>query len=74
MCLEAIRKALDKYEPKMSILRKACIREAVQITMTSNNMCIAGQFFIQIYGATIGRQDSASITDIFGGQFINPVE
>ena len=25
MCLEAIKKALDEYEPKMSILRKACI-------------------------------------------------
>ena len=54
MCLEAIKKVLDKYEPKMSVLRKACICEAVQITMTSNNGCIAGRFFTQINGATIG--------------------
>ena len=74
MCLEAIKKALDKYQPKMSILRKACIFEAVQITMTSNNGCIAGQFCMQINGATMGGGlDSASITDIFGGQFIDPV-
>ena len=73
MCLEGIKKALDKYEPKMSILRKACICEAVQITMTSNNGCIAGRFFTQINRATIGGPDSASITDIFGGQFIDPV-
>ena len=54
MCLEAIEKVLDKYEPKMSVLRRACICEAVQITMTSNNRCIAGRFFTQINGATVG--------------------
>ena len=73
MCLEAIKKVLDKYEPKMSILRKACICEAVQITMTSNNCSKTGRFLTQINGATIGGPDSASITDIFGGQFIDPV-
>ena len=26
-----------------------------------------------IYGATIGRPESASVTDIFGGQFIDPI-
>ena len=57
----------------MSILRKACICEAVQMTMTSNNGCIAGQFCMQINGAAIGGLDSASITDIFVGQFIDPV-
>ena len=41
--------------------------------MTSNNRCIAGQLFTQIDGATIGRPDSASIMDMFGGQFIDPV-
>ena len=41
--------------------------------MTGNNGSIAGQFFMQIDGATIGGPDSASITDIFGGQFIDPV-
>ena len=43
-----------------------------QITMTSNNGCIAGPFFTQINGATIGGPDSVSITDIFGGQFRDP--
>ena len=41
--------------------------------MTGNNGSVAGQFFMQIDGATIGGPDSASITDIFGGQFIDPV-
>ena len=41
--------------------------------MTGNNGSIAGQFFTQIDGATIGGPDSASITDIIGGQFIDPV-
>ena len=41
--------------------------------MTSNNGCIAGQFFTQTDGTTIGGPDSTSITDIFGGQFIDPL-
>ena len=41
--------------------------------MTNNNGSIAGQYFTQIDGATIGGQDSASITDIFGRQFIDSV-
>ena len=73
LCIEAVRKALDKWKPRWSKRRKECICEAVEITMTSNNGCIAGQYFMQIDGATIGGPDSASITDIFGGQFIDPV-
>ena len=41
--------------------------------MKSNNGCIAGEFFTQIYGVTIGGPHSASITDIFGEQFVDPV-
>ena len=73
LCIEAVRKALDKWKPRWSKSRKECICEAVEITMTSNNGFIAGQFFTQINGATIGEPDSASITDIFGGQFMDPV-
>ena len=62
-CIEAVGKALDKWKPsRWSKSRKEYICEAVEITMTSNNGCIAGQFFTQIDGETIGRPDSASIT------------
>ena len=73
LSIEGVRKALDKWKPRWSKSRKECICEAVEITMTSNNGCIAGQFFTQIDGAIIGGPDSASITDIFRGQFIDPV-
>ena len=73
LCIEAVRKALDKLKRRWSKSRKECICEAVEITMTSNNGCIAWQFFSQIERETIGGPDSASITDIFGGQFIGPV-
>ena len=70
LCIEAVSKTLNKWKPRWSKRRKECICEAVEITMTSNNGCIAGQ---QIDGATIRGPDSASIMDIFGGQFIDPV-
>ena len=34
---------------------------------------IEGHHFTQIDGATIGGPKSASVTDIFGGQFIDPI-
>ena len=73
LCIEAVRKPLYEWKPRWSKSSKECICEAVEVTMTSNNGCIAGQFFTQIDGATIGGTDSASITDIFRGQFIDPV-
>ena len=41
--------------------------------MSGNNGDIGGHHFTQIDGATIGGPESASVTDIFGGQFIDPI-
>ena len=57
----------------MSEERKRCIREAVSITMNFNNGELEKEFFTQINGATIGGPGSASITDIFGAEFIDPI-
>ena len=53
-------------------MHKQCITEALAITMSSNNGEIGGHHFTQIDGATI-RPESASVTDIFGGQLIDPI-
>ena len=50
-----------------------CILEALKITMTSNNGEFLKRHFTQINGATIGGPASASIMDIFGAVFIDPV-
>ena len=52
---------------------KECICEALEIAMPSNNGEIDNKHLTQIPGATIGGPDSASVTDIFGGRFINTV-
>ena len=46
---------------------------ALEITMSSNNGKFANNFFTQINGATIGGPESASVTDIFGAIYIDPV-
>ena len=73
LCLQAVRRALDQWEPKMSEQRKRCICEAVSITMNFNNGELGKNFFTQINGATIGGLGSASRTDIFGAEFIDPI-
>ena len=50
---------------------KECACEALEIT--SNNGEIDNKHFTQIQGATIGGPDSVSVTDIFGGRFIDTV-
>ena len=41
--------------------------------MSSNNTKFGGRFFTQSNGATIGGPESASVTNIFGAIFIDPV-
>ena len=50
-----------------------CILEALKITMTSNNGEFFKRHFTQMNGATIWGPASASIMDIFGAVFIDPV-
>ena len=73
LCLQVVLRALDRWEPKMREERKRCICEAVRITMKFNNGEFEKNFFTHINGATIGGPGSASITDIFRGEFIDPV-
>ena len=58
---------IDLKVPTESII------EALEITMSSNNTKFRGRFFTQSNGATIGGPESASVTDIFGATFIDPV-
>ena len=41
--------------------------------MSSNNESFANNFFTQVNGATTGRPESASVTDIFRAVYIDPV-
>ena len=41
--------------------------------MSSNNGEFRNNFFTQINGATIGGPESASVTDIFGAVYVDPV-
>ena len=50
-----------------------CVLEALEITMSSKNGSFANNFFTQVNGATIGGPESASVTDIFGDVYIDPV-
>ena len=50
-----------------------CVLEALEITMSSNNGSFANNFFTQVNGATIGGPESASVTDIFGAVYIDPI-
>ena len=50
-----------------------CILEALKITMTSNNGEFLKRHFTLINGSTTGGPASASVTDIFGAVFIDPV-
>ena len=50
-----------------------CVLEALEITMSSNNGSFANHFFTQVNEATIGGPESASVTDIFGAVYIDPV-
>ena len=41
--------------------------------MSCNNATFLGNHFTQINGATIGGPESASVTDIFGAEFIDQI-
>ena len=71
--LQAARRVLDQWEQKMSEERKRCICKVVRITMKFKNGELERNCFAQINGATIGGLGSASVTDIFGAEFIDPV-
>ena len=73
LCLQVVRRVSDRWDPNMSEERKRCICEGVSITMNFNNGKLEEHFFTQINGATTGGPGSASITDIFGAEFIDPV-
>ena len=68
LCIEAVGKTLDNRPPG-TLPSKQRILEALQITMPCNNGIFLGKHFTQIQGATIGRPESASVTDIFGAEY-----
>ena len=71
-CIEAVSLTLNSRQGD-NLLNKECIMEAVEITMSCNNIEYQNRYFTQINGATIGGPSSASITDIFGAHFIDKV-
>ena len=74
MCIEAVRRVLETAQSREFLeVPVECILEALKITMTSNNGEFLKRHFTQINGATIGGPASASVTDIFGAVFIDPV-
>ena len=74
MCIEAVRRVLETAQSREFLeVPVECILEALKITMTSNNGEFLKRHFTQINGATTGGPTSASVTDIFGAVFIDPV-
>ena len=73
MCIEVIKRVLQTYPHIDLKVSNESIIEALEITMSSNNTKFEGRFFTQSNGATIGGPESASVTDIFGAIFIDPV-
>ena len=72
LCIEAVGK-VSECRPPGTLPSKQCISEALQITMSCNNATFLGSHFTQINGATIGEPESASVTDIFGAEFIDQI-
>ena len=73
MCIEAVREVVEDNQQLDLGVPVECVLEALEITMSSNNGKFANNFFTQINGATIGGPESASVTDIFGAIYIDPV-
>ena len=73
MCIEAIREVVEDNQQLDLGVPVECVLEALKITMSSNNGKFANNFFTQINGATIGGPESASVTNIFGAIYIDPV-
>ena len=73
ICIEAIKRVLQAYRHiDLKVATESSI-DALEITMSSNNAKFGGRFFTQSNGATIRGPESASVTDIFGAIFIDPV-
>ena len=73
MCIEAVRKVVEENQHLDLGVPVECLLEALEITMSSNNGKFENNFFNQIDGSTIGGPESASVTDIFGAIYIDPV-
>ena len=74
MCIEAVRRVLETAQSTEFLeVPVECILEALKTTMTSNNGEFLRRYFTQINGATIGGPASASVTNIFGVVFMDPV-
>ena len=73
MCIKAVRKVAEENQQMDLGVPVDCVLEALEITMSSNNGKFENNFFTQIYGATIGGPESASVTDIFGEVYIDAV-
>ena len=69
--IEAVGKVLEGREEQG--INEECLKEAVRLTMTKNNVTFMGKYYTQIDGATIGGPNSGSVTDIFGAEFIDRV-
>ena len=73
MCIEAVRKVVEENQQLDVGVLVECVLEALEINMSSNNGKVANNFFTQINGAAIGGSKLASVTDIFGAVYIDPV-
>ena len=73
MCINAVRKVVDDSSQVDLGVLVDCVLEALEITMSSNQGKFRNNFFTQINGATIGGPESASVTDIFGAVYVDPV-
>ena len=51
LCLQAVRRAVDRWEPKMREERKRCVCEAVRITIKFNN----GEFEKKVFSNNWAR-------------------
>ena len=73
MCINAVKKVVED-NPQVDLgVPVDCVLEALELTMSSNNGEFRNNFFTQINGATIGGPESASVTDIFGAVYVDPV-
>ena len=74
MCIEAVRRVTETTQTRDFLeVPVECILEPLRITITSNNGEFLKRHFTQISGAKTGGPASASVTDIFGAVFIDPV-
>ena len=73
MCINAVKRVVEENAQIDLEVPIECVLEALEITMSSNNGSFVNNFFTQVNGATIGGPESASVTDIFGAVYIDPV-